>query len=153
MINSFLVTLYNNATQPTNPLSEVGDIAWPQTYLPRTYTPAEQEALAILFGPYAAVGLPRFLAAIQLLFVVQESVCADLITVDDRRITYTQAQLAGQFNGVLVGTYDPKHISNVMKNAQFINTSFLTGRLLGVNTSSLCATDRLSAVIAHLGLR
>ena len=151
MINSFLVTLYNDGTQPTNPSSAVGDVLWPSNYLAATRTPAEQLADRILFDGQPA-GLTRFLTAIQLLWVVEESVVADRITADDPRISYTTEQLVGQF--INQPTYDTQAVSGAVTQLARMNPlAFLTGELLTVYRSALSPMDRLAAVIAHLGAR
>ena len=151
MINSFLVTLYNDGTQPTNASSVVGNVLWPDSYLPRSFTADEQLANRILFDGHAA-SLTRFLVAIQLLWVVEESVVADRITADDPRISYTPEQLKGQF--VNQPTYDTQQISRAVKQLTNMQpTAFLSGDLLTVYRSSLSPLDKLAAVIAHFGAR
>ena len=97
MINSFLVTLHNNATPPVNAMSNVGNVLWPSALRIKTYTGAAATAARILFNELPTSSFDHFLAAIQFLWVVQESVCADTILEDDSRISYSQDQLVGQF--------------------------------------------------------
>ncbi len=153
MINSFLVTLYNSATQPTNPASLVGDVYWPDTVEIRTFTPDETLALQVLFGGETDP-LLKFLVAIQLLWCVDESVVSNYIKADDSVITYTTEQLVGQFEDVDPADFNYYQINRCL--AQFDEIPalrFLTGELLQVYRSALSPLDRLSAVIAYFGER
>jgi hypothetical protein len=150
MINSFLVTLHNDATQPTNPSSTVGDVLWPNPYKVKVYTGSADLANQILFDRETNA-LKHFLTAIQLLWVVQESVCADTILVDDPRVSYTQEQLLGQFESV---TRDDQQISRILQRFGDIQAlDFLEGDLLEVYRSSLSRMDKLAAVISYFGQR
>lgn len=150
MINSFLVSLHNSATPPTNPASVVGDVLWPDPYRVKVYTGAAILANQVLFNNEANA-LKHFLTAIQLLWVVEESVHADTITTDDLRISYTQVQLLGQFESV---TYDAQQISRILQRLSDIQAlEFLTGDLLLSYRSSLSPMDKLAAIIAFFGSR
>ena len=149
MINSFLVSLHNSGTAPVNPSSLVGDVLWPDPVELKTYSGAAAVADGILFN--GTTGFDRFLIAIQLLWVVEESVLADTITYDDRRVTYTRAQLAGQF--IDQSGYD-QQVSRVLDSFSEIKAlDFLQDYLLSVYRSALSPLDRLAAVIAEFGLR
>lgn len=151
MINSFLATLHNSATPPTNPSSTVGDVLWPDPYTAKVYTGQALLANNLLFAnePNA---LKHFLTAIQLLWVVQESVLADQILVDDPRTSYTEAQLVGQF--VSTPTFDRQQISRILSQWDSIQgTQFLTGEYLHIYRSALSRMDRLAAVICYFGRR
>jgi len=151
MINSFLVTLYNDGTQPTNPSSTVGDVLWPDNYLPRSFNAAEQLANRLLFDGQS-VGIARFLIAIQMLWVVEESVVEDRILADDPRVSYTAEQLVGQFANQ--PTYDTQQVSRVVTQLERMNPlAFLSGELLTVYRSALSRLDRLAAIVAHFGAR
>lgn len=151
VINSFLVTLHNSATQPTNPSSLVGDVLWPSPYTPKVYTGAEQLANTLLFDGEADP-LFHFLTAIQLLWVVQESVLVDQILLNDVRTSYNETQLIGQFEDT--PTYDRQQISRILQIWDSIPAlQFLTGDLLHVYRSSLSRMDQLAAVICFFGRR
>lgn len=151
MINSFLVTLHNSGTQPTNPASVMGDVLWPPTYLPKVYTGSELLANNILFGRETDP-LNHFLVSIQLLWVVEESTQAPYIIADDPRISYTKEQLLGQFESV--AGYDFQQITRVLDAFDTIPAlSFLEDDLLLAYRSSLSKMDRLAAIIAHFGKR
>jgi len=150
MINSFLVTLHNSATQPVNPSSLTGDVEWPANYLPKAYTGQAAVANSVLFDGEADP-LKHFLTAIQLLWVVQESVLADSVVADDTRISYTETQLLGQFEDVV---YDRQQVTRVLSQFdQLRGTDFLTGELAEIYRSSLSRMDQLAAVITYFGLR
>jgi len=150
MINSFLVTLHNSETQPTNPSSEVGDVLWPDTYLPKTFNTDEAIAEKILFDGEADA-LRHFLRAIQMLWVVENSVHANTIFQDDPRTSYTQEQLEGQFKGTVL---EKQQISRILGCIDKIPaTKFLSGELLETFRFALSPMDRLAAVIAHFGKR
>lgn len=151
MINSFLVSLYNSGTAPTNPSSTVGDVLWPGTVQVKTYTGNEELAERILFDGVAAPSLDRFLTAIQLLWVVQDSVLVNHITADDPRVTYTDEQLIGQFEGA---THDNQQVTRVLGEiASASPLTFLGGELLSTYRTALSPLDRLAAVICHFGKR
>lgn len=153
MINSFLVTLVNSGVPPVNPLSPVGDVLWPTIYRAKTYSTVEQAALQILYdsdGNY----LHDFLTAIQMLFLVESSVSVDSIFIDDPRVSYTRAQLLGQFVGVDPLLYSYQQINHMLTALPDLQAeTFLTGENLLVYRSSLANTDKLSAVISHFGKR
>jgi hypothetical protein len=150
MINSFLVTLHNDPVQPQNPAATKGDVLWPDPYTPKVYTGSALLANSILFNDESDP-LIHFLISIQLLRVVEESVCADTITRDDSRVSYTDDQLLDQFEGT---SYDPRQVNRIFSNFSDIRAlDFLTGELLGIYRTSLSRMDRLAAVIAYFGLR
>ncbi len=150
MINSFLASLHNSATPPVNPSSVHGDVLWPSPLQVQTFSGDAGVAEEILFGAQYD-NLARFLLSIQLLWVVEESVCADTIQADDSRITYTREQLVGQF---VDQTGYEQHVSAVLAQLPSIPAhGFLTGRLLEVYRSALSPLDRLAAVIAYFGMR
>lgn len=151
MINSFLATLHNSATPPTNPSSVVGDVLWPAPYTPKVYTGPAQLANNLLFDNQTDP-LFHFLTAIQLLWVVQESVLVDRIVLDDVHTSYNQIQLIGQF--IDTDDYDRQQISRILGIWESIPAlQFLTGDLLHVYRSSLSRMDRLAAVICYFGNR
>ncbi len=151
MINSFLVTLQNDATPPVNPSSEVGDVLWPDPYTPKVYTGPALLTNTLLFNSETD-DLFHFLTAIQLLWVVQESVLADQILLDDPRISYNQAQLVGQFEDT--SDYDRQQISRILGLWESLPAlQFLEGDLLHVYRSSLSRMDRLAAIICYFGRR
>lgn len=153
MLNSFLVTLVNDPTPPVNPMSVVGDIVWPDTLLVKTYTPLEQYALNLLFD-YDGDYLHTFLTAIQMLWVVEAGVVSDQIFADDSRVTYTRAQLFGQFQDVNPLTYSYEQGTRMLAAMDNIPAEqFLEGPLLLAYRSSFSKTDKLGAVIAHFGRR
>lgn len=150
MINSFLVSLHNSATPPTNPASTVGDVLWPSPYKAKVYTGAASAANDILFDRETNA-LKHFLTAIQLLWVVQDSVCADTIFSDDPRVSYNEDQLLGQFESVV---RDDQQISRILQRFDDIHAlEFLTGDLLSVYRTALSRTDKLAAVISYFGKR
>ncbi len=150
MINSFLVTLHNDATQPTNPSSVVGDVLWPAQYLPKVYTGSALLANNILFNNETDP-LKHFLIAIQLLWVVEESTQVGYITADDPKTSYSHEQLLGQFESV---TYDPQQISRILGAFETIPAlDFLEGDLLLAYRSSLSRMDKLAAIISYFGKR
>lgn len=151
MINSFLVTLTNTGTQPTNPSSAVGDVLWPANVQVKAYAGAQALVYQELFGGQTNA-LHRFLTAIQLLWTVEESVLVDTILSDDPRITYTSEQLLGQFENT--PTYDRQQITRILQYMDDLPvTQFLTGERLEVYRSALSKLDRLSAIICQFGLR
>lgn len=148
MINSFLVHLQNSETPPVNPLSTTGDILWPDNVRVRTYTGTEAIANDILFAGEVD-SLARFLLAIQLLWVVEDSVRANTILAHDPRITYTRRQLAGQF-AEQAGF--EQHVSHQLQNLDRLQAlSFLQGDNLRVYRTALSDHDRLACVVAHFG--
>ncbi len=150
MINSFLATLHNSATAPTNDESTVGDVLWPDPYTVKTYTGPAVLANNILFANQT--GLEHFLTAIQLLWVVEESVLADQILVDDPRISYNEQQLLGQF--VELPDYDLQQISRIISRFDELPAlQYLTGEYLHVYRSALSRLDKLAAVICFFGRR
>jgi len=153
MINSFLVTLVNNPTPPVNGSSVVGNVLWPAIYRTQTYTPVEAGARGLLFaddGDY----LHTFLTAIQMLFLVESSVVSNQIYADDPRTSYSRAQLLGQFEGVDPLVYSYQAGGRLLAALPEIPAeNFLSGDLLLAYRSSLAATDRLAAIIAHFGRR
>lgn len=152
MINSFLVTLHNTQTAPVNPSSLTGEIMWPANVLPRAYTGPALLAQRILFAGYGTADFEHFLIAIQLLWVVEESVCADRIMLDDSRVTYNRAQLLGQFEGY--ASFDYQNTSRILRQFNDLQAArFLTGDLLEIYRSALCTLDRLAAVISYFGAR
>ena len=150
MINSFLVTLTNSQTAPVNPSSTTGNVLWPDNVLVKPYTGAAALAEAILFNNETVL-LNRFLIAIQLLWVVEDSVLSATITQDDPRISYTREQLLGQFNAVV---YDPQQITRILTSFDDIRAlEFLQGDLLETYRSALSRMDKLAAIIAYFGIR
>lgn len=150
MINSFLVTLQNSGTQPTNPSSVVGDVFWPDPVSVKTYTGDAAVGEEVLFAGETD-NLARFLLAIQLLWVVEESVLADTITADDPRITYTRDQLVGQFEGQ---SGFEQHISSLLSDFGVIDAlDFLDGDLLFTYRAALSPLDKLAAVVVFYGRR
>lgn len=150
MINSFLVSLQNSATPPVNGASTVGNVLWPDPVAVKIYTGAPQLADELLFQGETD-NLARFLLAIQYLWLVQESVCADKITQDDTRITYTDTQLKGQFIGETGWEQATTRALALLED--FSPLEYLTGDLLEIYRSSLSPTDKLAAVICYFGLR
>lgn len=151
MINSFLVTLVNSQTQPTNPSSTTGNVLWPSNVQVRTYTGDELLAYNQLFDAETDP-LFKFLRAIQLLWVVEESVCADSITQDDPRVTYTREQLVGQFENT--PSFDRQQVSRLLQSLSTIPAlSYLTGDRLRIYRSALSRLDQLAAIICHFGVR
>lgn len=151
MINSFLATLHNDATPPINGSSTTGDVLWPNPYTVKTYTGVALLANNILFDNQSDA-FKHFLTAIQLLWVVEESVLADQIVVDDPRVSYNEAQLLGQFVGVT--GYELQQISRILDQFESIPaTQFLTGDYLHVYRSALSRLDKLAAVICFFGRR
>jgi hypothetical protein len=94
----------------------------------------------------------EFLIAIQLLWVVENSVCADKILTDDPRISYNHAQLVGQFSGIT--THDNQHTTKVLGSLETLQPlTFILDTLKPIYRSSLSASDKLACVITHFGLR
>lgn len=154
MINSFLVTLHNSATPPVNASSSTGDILWPANYLVKDYAGDSEQANIVLFGGYTPADFNHFLIAIQLLWVVEESVLADTIFEDDTRITYDRTQLEGQFTDIAPSVFERQQISRILQNFDSIPAlRFLTGDLLDVYRSALSRLDKLAAVVAYFGKR
>jgi hypothetical protein len=151
MINSFLVTLVNSATQPVNPSSTTGNVYWPSPVEIRMFSTDEQATRSVLFAN-TSTNLDIFIAAIQLLWVVEESSCYTYITKDDQRITYSRPQLVGQLTNIS----DTKlyHINSCLSNFDMIKPlSYLSPELASIYRSSLSKLDRLAAVITHFGIR
>lgn len=151
MINSFIVSLYNNATQPVNPSSEAGNVLWPDTYKVRIYSSQEQRVNSLLFGAYDA-DFNKFLASIQFLWLVENSVLKDTILHDDPRITYDSVQLSWQFADISLAMYDRRQCDRALRNLKEMNAErILKGNNLTTYRSALSASDRLAAVVAHFG--
>lgn len=148
MINSFLVTLCNTQIPPVNPLA-LSNIYWPDQVLVRTYNAAEERDLQIILQGNTT-GLPRLLASIQLLWVVENSVRADTITRDDPRVTYTRGQLQDQFFDQT--GYD-QHISQVLPQMDELRPYTYMDAENARVFDSVCPLDRLAAVVAHFGAR
>lgn len=148
MINSFLVTLCNTQIPPVNPLA-LSSVYWPDQVLVRDYTQEEQRDLQILLQGHMT-GLPRLLAAIQLLWVVENSVRADTILKDDPRITYTLSQLQDQF-------FDQpgfeQHTSKVLAQLDLLRPYPYLSPENTEGFQAVCPLDRLASVIAHFGAR
>lgn len=152
MINSFLVSLHNNATPPVNVSSTTGSVLWPSNVNVRSYNGPSALAQTILFGGVPTSSFDHFLGAIQLLWVVEESVCADTITADDPLISYNREQLIGQFVGN--SSANRQSLSRILQQFDSIPArEFLSGRLLHLYRSSLAKIDRLAAVITYFGVR
>jgi hypothetical protein len=150
VINSFLVTLTNTETPPVNPNSTGGNVLWPDNVLVKTYTGPAELARTVLFDNESD-DLKRFLTAIQLLWVVENSVLAPLITADDPRISYTKEQLLGQFT---MAVYTPQQISRILGSFDDIPAlQFLQGDLLVTYRSALSRMDKLAAIISYFGVR
>lgn len=149
-MNGFLVTLDNNATPPVNGSSVVGNVLWPAVYAPRTFNADETAARAILFGTPSS-RLLNFTTAIQLLWVVENSVLKDRIVDYDPLITYSDTQLVGQFAGVALS--DRQVVSTALASFDTIPFSFLADDLMQVYANSLSRLDRLAAIIVHFGTK
>ncbi len=150
MINSFLATLHNDDTPPVSGSSTTGDVLWPSPLTVKTYTGAAALANIILFENQS--GFNHFLTAIQLLWVVQESVLADQILVDDPRVSYNEQQLLGQFEDA--SGYDLQQISRIISRFDDIPAlQFLVGDDLHVYRSALSRLDKLAAIICFFGRR
>lgn len=151
MINSFLVTLHNDATQPVNGSSQVGDVLWPTPYTPKVYTGPALLANRVLFADETDP-LKHFLIAIQLLWVVEESILRNQITTDDSRVSYNRTQLVGQFEGV--AGFDPQNITRILSQFSDIPAlDFLTPYLSSVYRGALSRMDKLASIIVFFGLR
>jgi len=152
MFNSFIVMLTNESTQPTAlGTPSFGQILWPAPVATRTYTGAALLAQAVLFQGTASAGA-RLLRAIELLWLVEESVLVDTITADDPVTTYTPEQLVGYFSGVSEVDYPRQAVSSILTQLDQLNaTAFLTGELLATYRGALSPTDKLAAVVAYFG--
>lgn len=152
-MNGFLAALDNNATPPVNPGSPTGNVVWPSPFHVQVYTPLEVELQARLFGNCPA-RLDRFAKAIQLLWVVEESVLVDRIKATDPTITYDSAhfgtpQLVGQLNWI-----DPAYLhatTDALAQLPWLNVSMLAPDLKYVWEHALNDVDKLAAVVTHFG--
>lgn len=149
-MNRFLASLDNNATAPVNPSSTTGDIPWPSPFYVHTFTVNETIARTALFGTTAS-RLLNFTTAIQLLWVVENSVISAVIAETDPVITYTEAQLVGQFEGVANENRQAASLALVV-TIDFV-PDFLSDDLANVYYKALSRYDRLAALIAHFGTK
>lgn len=150
-MNQFLAGLDNIATPPVNGSSTTGNVIWPSPFYTRIYTPYEQATRARLFG-YVPDRLTNFIKAIQLLWLVEDSVCAPYITSRDPVITYTHNQLIGQFAGIS-STYEYAIDQALVQFPEIDGNQLpLSPDLLSIWTNALSTGDRLAAVVTHFGL-
>ena len=146
-MNGFLAALDNNATPPVNPFSLSGNVVWPSPFLVQTYTPAETIAQTRLFGD-CPTRLIRFVKAIQLLLLVEDSVLSSSIALADPTITY-ENQLQGQAAGV-----DPSYlnaVSDALGQMPNLDPSILPDDLLQVWKNALCNADKLATFVVYFG--
>jgi hypothetical protein len=111
------------------------------------YTVQEQEAQARLFGDCPSRFI-RFAKAIQLLWLVEDSVLVDSIERVDPSITY-RAQLVGQLTGVL-----PAYLhaaTDALAQLPFMSPSILETELHEVWEHSVTPVDKLAAFVVHFG--
>lgn len=146
MINSFLATLHNSPTPPVNPQSTAGDIVWPSPFPARDYTPEEMGVVLWLLGQPGDFN--HFLASVQLLMLVEQSVLASHILADDPRITYDRTQLLGQFEDT---TFNRSRVSTLLGSMP-ATPSFLNQELAEVYRNGI-GIERLAALVVHFGRR
>lgn len=148
-MNGFLAALDNNATAPVNPSSTVGDVVWPSPFYVHTFTPAEAELQVRLFGN-TSTRLSRFVKSIQLLWLVEDSVLSSYIRSTDPIITYDNAQLVGQFEGV--SGDERLAIDEALAQLPFMRVDgVISNELRDVFDTALSPADRLAAVVVHFG--
>jgi len=150
-MNKFLATLDNISTPPVSGTSTTGNVIWPSPFYTRVYTQYEQETRARLFG-YVPDRFTNFVKAIQLLWLVEDSICAPYIMSQDPVITYTHDQLVGQFNGISQ-TYEYAIDEALVQFPEIDGNQLpLSQDLLGIWTNALSRGDRLAAIVTHFGL-
>ncbi len=150
-MNKFLATLDNTSTPPVSGSSTTGNVIWPSPFYTRVFTQYEQEVRARLFG-YVPNRFTNFVKAIQLLWLVEDSICAPYITSQDPVITYTHAQLVGQFAGISQ-TYEYAIDEALVQFDEIDGNQLpLSQDLLAIWTNALSRGDRLAAIITHFGL-
>ena len=146
-MNGFLATLDNISTPPVNGLSTTGNVLWPSPFFTQTYTPDEQEARYRLFGD-CPTRFTTFAKAIQLLWLVEDSVLSDAILETDPVITYAN-QLIGQLEGV--ATDDLKAATQAIAQLPYMKTSILDDDLREVWEHALSPVDKVATFIVHFG--
>lgn len=146
-MNGFLAALDNNATAPVNGSSTTGDVLWPAPFLVQTYTTAEAEVQTRLFGD-CPTRFVRFAKAIQLLWLVEDSVLVESIVETDPSITY-RAQLTGQLTGVYIGYLQA--VSDALAQLEFMQPDILEADLREVWEHSITPADKLAAFVVHFG--
>jgi hypothetical protein len=146
-MNGFLAALDNIATAPVNVMSTTGNVLWPTPFLVQTYTAAEEAEQTRLFGN-CPTRFVRFAKAIQLLWLVEDSVLAAAIAEVDSVITYRD-QLIGQLTDV-----DPLYlhaVSDALGQLPFMQESILDQDLRAVWEKSITPADRLATFVVHFG--
>jgi hypothetical protein len=146
-MNGFLATLDNNATPPVNGLSTTGNVLWPSPFLVQAYTQAEAEVQTRLFGD-CPTRFSRFAKAIQLLWLVEDSVLADSIAAADPSITY-RAQLVGQLTGVATAYLHA--VNDALAQLPTMQSDVLEPDLREVWENTVTPADRLAAFVVHFG--
>jgi hypothetical protein len=150
-MNGFLAALDNTATAPVNPASTTGNVAWPSPFYTRVYSPKEAELNRRLFGN-CPTRIVRFVKAIQLLWLVEDSVLSSKILATDRKITYNRAQLIGQLESV--SSAYKKAASGALMQLPFMDVSeILSQELQSVWDSALTPVDKVAAVVVHFGMK
>jgi hypothetical protein len=146
-MNRFLATLDNNPAQPVNGLATTGQVLWPSPFYVVTDTAYEGIVRSMLFGGYST-RLEQFAIAVQLLWVVEESVLVNTIEAVDKDISYTREQLTDQITGVTITDTATKALANL----EFINgEELLSGSLRDTWQTAFSDFDKLAAIICHFG--
>lgn len=146
-MNRFLATLDNDPVQPVNPLATTGQVLWPTPFFTVTDTTYEGIVRATIFGGYST-RLEHFAIAVQLLWVVEESVLVDTIKTVDKDISYTRAQLINQLTGVTITDAATKALATLPTiNGEVL----LTGTLRDTWQTAMSDFDKLAAIICHFG--
>lgn len=146
-MNGFLAALDNTATPPINGASTTGDVLWPDPFLVQSYTQQEAALQVQLFGD-CPTRLIRFVKAIQLLWLVEDSFLAYTIAVVDPVITYRE-QLVGQLTSV-----DPAYLhaaSDALAQLSFMAPDVLESDVRAVWENSVTPADKLAAFVVHFG--
>lgn len=146
-MNGFLAALDNNATPPVNGLSTTGNVLWPTPFLAQSYTSTESEIQTRLFGD-CPTRFVRFAKAIQLLWLVEDSVLSDSIAAVDPVITYS-AQLDGQLVGVNANYLHA--VSDALSQLVHMQPDVLSADLRNVWEHSITPADKLAAFVVHFG--
>lgn len=147
-MNGFLAALDNISSAPVNGLSTTGNVVWPSPFLVRSYSIAENEVRVRLFGD-CPTRFIHFVKSIQLLWLVEDSVLSAAIAQTDPSITYTRAQLVGQFEGIAT---DYRYaVRDALAQLPGINPDILEEDLRRVWDASITPADKLAACVVHFG--
>jgi len=93
----------------------------------------------------------NFTTAIQLLWVVENSVLAARIVQIDPIVTYTESQLIAQFSGV--DSVHKQAVTAALVSITNLRADFLPTELASIYQSAFSKYDKLAALVTYFGTK